>query len=476
MIQQEIARERTKNMTEERIRKMLEDGEGFTVEYKECVNSLNDSVFETVASFSNRYGGHILLGVQEVNHKGVVIGVNRKAAPAMKKNFINMLNNPDKIVPSLYLTLEEIEIDGELVLWVYVPISSQVEFCDKKIFDRNGDADQDITKSVDLVANLYSRKSSSYHERKIFPYATTEHLRMDLLPRIRQMAVTKKPDHPWKDMDDLQLLRNAGLYEENILTGEKGFNLAAILLLGKDEVIQSACPGYRTDAIYRDEHPDRYDDRLIVEKNLIESYDDLMSFIAKHTNDKFFLIDNVNTSVRDIIAREIVSNILVHREFASAFPAKLIIEPDRIMTENWNRAQYPGKIDPEAFTPYPKNPILAKFFVNIGRADTLGSGVRNLYKYTKIYCGGSPDLEEGDVFRIFVPLKTDGNGKVNKYKLTDRQQSILELIRNNPAIQTEEIEKELHISRSTAQREIQEIKKKVSLVYNKKTSLWDLKE
>ena len=102
-------------MTEERIRKMLEDGEGFTVEYKECVNSLNDSVFETVASFSNRYGGHILLGVQEVNHKGVVIGVNRKAAPAMKKNFINMLNNPDKIVPSLYLTLEEIEIDGELV-------------------------------------------------------------------------------------------------------------------------------------------------------------------------------------------------------------------------------------------------------------------------------------------------------------------------------------------------------------------------
>lgn len=96
-----------------------------------------------------------------------------------------MLNNPDKIVPSLYLTLEEIEIDGELVLWVYVPVSSQVEFCDKKIFDRNGDADQDITK------------------------------------------------------------------EENVLTGEKGFNLAAILLLGKDKVIQFACPGYRTDAIYR---------------------------------------------------------------------------------------------------------------------------------------------------------------------------------------------------------------------------------
>ena len=115
-------------MTEEKIRELLEDGEGFTVEYKECINALNDSVFETVASFSNRYGGYMLLGVKEVNNKGVVVGVNRKSALSIKKNFINMLNNPNKIVPSLYLTLEEFEIDGELILWVYIPISSQVEF------------------------------------------------------------------------------------------------------------------------------------------------------------------------------------------------------------------------------------------------------------------------------------------------------------------------------------------------------------
>lgn len=463
-------------MTEKTIRKLLEDGEGFTVEYKECVNGLNDSVFETVAAFSNRYGGHILLGVKEEGDKGAVIGVNRNAASAMKKNFINVLNNPDKITPSLYLSLEEFEMDGKLILWAYVPVGSQVEFCDKKIWDRNGDADQDITRSVDLVANLYNRKSSSYHERKIFPYATTDHLCMSLLPRIRQMAVTKRSDHPWQDMNDMELLRNAGLYEENILTGEKGFNLAAILLLGKDEVIQSACPGYRTDAIFRDEHPDRYDDRLIVEKNLIESYDLLTGFIAKHTNDKFFLIDNVNTSVRDIIAREVISNILVHREYSNAFPAKLVIRSDRIMTENWNRAQFPGKINPDTFTPYPKNPILAKFFMNIGRADTLGSGVRNLYKYTKIYCGGVPELEEGDVFKVFVPLKTNEQGEVNRHRLTERQQTILDMIKSNPKIQTEEIERTLAVSRSTAQREIQEIKKMVSLRYNKRISAWDVAE
>lgn len=84
-------------MTEDKIRKLLKEGEGFTVEYKECANALNDSVFETVASFSNRYGGYILLGVKEVGGKGSVVGVNRKAVDSIKKNFINVLNNPNKI-------------------------------------------------------------------------------------------------------------------------------------------------------------------------------------------------------------------------------------------------------------------------------------------------------------------------------------------------------------------------------------------
>ncbi len=462
-------------MTEAKIREMLDHGENFTTEYKECVSEISHSVYETVVSFSNRYGGYILLGVEEANHKGRVIGVNRNAVPSMKKNFVNVLNNDEIIYPSLYLTLEEFEIDGQLILYVYVPVSSQVETCDKKIWDRNEDGDFDITSSTDLVANLYARKSSSYHERKIFPFVTTEHLRLDLLPKVRRMALMKKADHPWKDMDDMQLLRNAGLYEENFLTGEKGFNLAAVLLLGKDEVIQSCCPGYRTDAIFRDEHPDRYDDRLIVETNLVESYDLLTGFIAKHTNDKFFLIDGATTSVRDIISREIVGNVLVHREFSSAFPAKIIIEPDRILTENWNRPQFPGKIDPASFTPYPKNPIIAKFFVNIGLADTLGSGTRNLYACSRIYCGGEPSLEEGDVFRIFVPLKVDEKGEVNRYGLTERQRAVLAAIKENPKSPVEEIAALLQTSDRTVYREISEIKKKVSLVFDKKSQSWLIK-
>jgi len=71
-------------------------------------------------------------------------------------------------------------------------------------------------------------------------------------------------------------------------------------------------------------------------------------------------------------------------------------------TENANISRGTGKLDPRHFTPMPKNPNIAKFFREIGLADELGSGMRNLMKYGQAYGGEIPQLLEGDVFRIVV--------------------------------------------------------------------------
>lgn len=75
------------------------------------------------------------------------------------------------------------------------------------------DADIDITKSTDLVANLYIRKSSLYTECEVFPYVTEKELRFDLMPRVRQMALSHYPEHPWENMSDMDILKSAGLYD-----------------------------------------------------------------------------------------------------------------------------------------------------------------------------------------------------------------------------------------------------------------------
>ena len=80
-----------------------------------------------------------------------------------------------------------------------------------------------------------------------------------------------------------------------------------------------------------------------------------------------------------------ISNTLVHREFTSPFVSKFVIEENKMYTENDCRATKQARITPETFFPISKNPIIASFFTNIGNADELGSGTRNLYKYSKFF-------------------------------------------------------------------------------------------
>ena len=41
--------------------------------------------------------------------------------------------------------------------------------------------------------------------------------------------------------------------------------------------------------------------------------------------------------------------------------------------------------------------------------DELGSGVRNMYKYNKIYSGTDPTFIEGDIFKTIIPLTMQNN-------------------------------------------------------------------
>ena len=73
-------------------------------------------------------------------------------------------------------------------------------------------------------------------------------------------------------------------------------------------------------------------------------------------------------------------------------------------TENANLAHGHGNLHLKTFRPFAKNPPIAKVFREIGLADELGSGMRNSYKYTKMYSGGEPIFTEADVFTTIIPL------------------------------------------------------------------------
>lgn len=384
------------------IRKLLDDGESITVEFKESKTELNKDVFESVCGMLNRLGGHLLLGVKD---NGDVVGVERSCVDKIKKNFVTSINNPDKISPTFYTNIEQFEIDGKIILHTLIPTTPDVHRLSGRIFDRNEDGDFEITKNTNLVAQMYTRKTNAYTELKIFPYASIDELDQETFSKVRKMAHNQvQREHPWETMSDLELLKSAGLYRRDIVTGEEGLTLAAILLLGTEQLIMSALPHYKTDAIVRKKNTDRYDDRVVIQDNLIKSYNKLMDFVVKHLDDRFYIEGTQRIDVRNKIFREVCANMLIHREFSSAFPAKFIIEKDVVRTENANKTNGYGVIDALNFSPYPKNPMIAKFFREIGLADELGSGIKNVTQYLKVYSGGIPEFIEADIFKQVLPI------------------------------------------------------------------------
>ena len=389
----------------ENIKQILAVGENVAVEFKRCGNGIKADAYESICAFLNRFGGDVFFGIL---NDGTVEGVSPIAAPDLVRNLINNLGNSNLFVPAVHLEPKIVKVGAKTIIHLHVPQTPDIYRFKGVIYDRFNDSDVKVVAASEIAA-MGIRKQQIYTERKVFPYVKASDLRLDLLPMIRMRAANFSGGrHPWAKMSNRDFFKSARLFSEDKLTGEKGFNLAAIMLLGADDLILDICPAYMTDAIFRRTDPDRYDDRDIIQTNLVESFDRLMAFGEKHLPDPFFLNENAERiSIRDIIVREMVVNMLIHREFTSSKRSRFVIETGRMYTENPCRAVKQGAITPENLEPDSKNPIVAAFFRTIGFADELGSGVRKMFKYGKLFAGSNPALEEGDVFRSTLDLSSE---------------------------------------------------------------------
>ena len=189
----------------------IKSGESTTIEYKKAKKNLPSNLFETICAMLNRNGGHIFLGV---NDNAEVIGVYKEYIKILKKEFVDLCNNSEKIFPTVHLEIKEYLFENKHILYIYVHESSDVHKTANKIFDRNEDGDFDITNNTTQIANLYIRKRSTYIENKIYPFATIQDLREDLIEVARKMASNRTANHPWTKMTNEEMLRSAGLYDK----------------------------------------------------------------------------------------------------------------------------------------------------------------------------------------------------------------------------------------------------------------------
>ncbi|MBV6512082.1 MAG: hypothetical protein FMNOHCHN_01572 [Ignavibacteriaceae bacterium] len=384
---------------------LINSGEGNRIEFKEANNSVPSSLYETVVSFSNTDGGTILLGVTD---NGSITGISSGAEFSLIKNIITSLNSRDCIDPPLFVEPLLVNHPQGRIIILHIPASSQIHNHSGRIFVRHFESDLDITHDQHRLSDIYIRKRNFFTEGIIYPHLSMDDLDDALFEKAFTLIRNNKSDHPWLFRSKEELLREAILWRRDYQSGQEGLTLAAALIFGKNETIQSILPAYKTEGLVRKQNKDHYDDRIIppLRTNLIDTYLELKKFISKHLPEMFFLEGDQRVDLRDRIFREVIGNAVVHREYTSALSTELLITEQEVVITNPNKPHLHGVIDPNGFNPYPKNPNIRKFFTAFGWTDEIGSGIRNTNKYLPQYVKGAhPVFIDDDIFRVILPLR-----------------------------------------------------------------------
>ena len=144
-----------------------------------------------------------------------------------------------------------------------------------------------------------------------------------------------------------------------------------------------------------------------------------------------------------------------------------------------NKANILGQLTPNNFEPFTKDPHIAplvpyfyrEIFTQIGHSEELGTGIPNIYKYTKPYSNNENIIfKEEDIFITEVPLKEFDNDTDN------RLSKIISFIKRSNKISTKELSVLLAVSQITIKRDIEKLKKQKLLerLGKEKTGYWKI--
>ena len=168
----------------------------------------------------------------------------------------------------------------------------------------------------------------------------------------------------------------------------------------------------------------------------------------------------------------------MHRDITDGHTSRVIIYKDKLICENPNSFRTNGLLTIKNYTPFAKNPTIAKFFREIGYADELGSGFIKITKNSYLYSGKPPIFEDKKMFRVTIPLlrdeKLDEKDLINL--ANDTLNDTLNLLKINPNMKQKDIAIKLRVSEPTIKRNIKELKEKgyIEREGSKKTGYWKI--
>ena len=347
------------------ILKIIRNGEDSKTEFKE---NFGDEVIASLTAMANFKGGKVLLGV---NDAGKIIGI--KIGKESVQKWMNEIKN--KTYPFL-TPLAEVAGNKDKKILIFAIKESPIKpiAFKNRYFIRKENSNQIMSfeESFNLGLQTYNLSWDKF-----------------LVPNIKFSDLDED-----KILKFVELLKERGLDLEDPLTvlnkfrliEEGGVTFAAFLLFSK-KAFPNSC--VHLVKFLRDDSREEAIDDVYLETDLISQVERIMNFIKSNIREGLKKAPAEIKLTHDTIweypldaIRELVINLVIHRDYKSSSPALVFIYNRKI--EFWNSGKLSEDITMEtiknnSYSPYARNHLLVRVFKELGIIQNLGSGLKKVY-------------------------------------------------------------------------------------------------
>ena len=419
---------------------VIRQGEGTCIEFK---NSFQKEVIETLTAFANTKGGAVLVGVSDT---GQIIGVTIQAETM--QSWINQCKQITS--PRLIPDIELVQIENKAVAVISIseypikPVASKGRY-----FKRIGNANHQMTATEISDAHIKLINSSwDYHPD----------------PEHSIETISESKVQAFADAISVKASFDAMLEKfELIKEGRPTFGCH--LLFSKNDVFLSTIEAGRfaTQTIIKDSITSR--------DSLIDQVERIMGYIVKHTNKAYIITGNPRREERwdypmDAL-REIVINMIVHRDYRSANDSTIKIFDDRIEFFN------PGTLLDDLtvdmiktgnYKSHLRNKQIATIFKELELIEKYGSGVRRVIETFVAYGLPEPVYEATQggmavtVFKAVDKTNAKAVGVGVNEGVNEGVNALLLTIKLNPGLRVPALAKLMQTSAKNIERWLKQLK------------------
>jgi ATP-dependent DNA helicase RecG len=435
-------------MTSEQLNIILQEGEGFNIEFKQAVPSKLRELADELCAFANAAGGILIVGIKDDN---TILGV--EIDNTMRSRIREAIKTID---PPLDVLVEEMQIDDKKILCLNVKAGNHKPYAvSGNIFVRNGPNSEKIT-SIEKMREFFQLSG-----RLFFDEASCNKF--------------KYPD----DFDSAffqEFLKNAGITAsiselaiiENLqLTTEEGkFKNGAVLMFGKD-VQRFVDTAIIRCVLFKGTSKRYILDVKEMTGNLVNQYEEALKWVISKLNLRYEIESQKGgprlelLEIPEPVFREALINALAHRDYYER-GANIMVEiyDNRVEITNPGGLISTIPINEFGTRSFSRNPLIFGLFNRMDLVEKIGSGINRMKEAMLTAELTEPEFNLEGIFaiKLYRPINIEAWLQSSMNSLNDSQIKILYLIHKNPELTATEIAQNLSLSVAAIEKNISNLK------------------